>query len=129
MSEPSFVAIDLCFYCREPNNNLIVHKRMRDVLPREVISSMEPCDACKARMKEGVMLVVVKDGEYGKERPEIAGAYAVVKDEAIERMLAGNPSLREYALKKRMLFIEETVARKAGISMEAPEQSTPLQAP
>lgn len=66
-------------------------------------------------MAAGVMLLSTRDGESG-DNPYRTGRMAVVKDDAIRRMI-GNAELLEQILKCRFAFVEDSVWHAAGLPM------------
>jgi len=71
------------------------------------------CDQCKEWMKEGVILISIRDGEEG-ENPYRTGKLAVVKDESIRRTMKPGEQV-EAILEKRVAYIPESVWAALGI--------------
>lgn len=84
--------IPICFVCGENKNEIVLlgaaHKGKA---PRHMCLDTAPCDKCKGYMKQGVILISVKDGESG-ENPYRTGGWCVVKKEAMLNVI-NDPSL------------------------------------
>ena len=83
-------SMEICFFCKEAKGIVLFGKLKNDVeAPREVLINYEPCDKCKEKFKEGVIVVAVTTEQQCKNQPPITtrndeelyptGAYAVVK--------------------------------------------------
>lgn len=110
-------SVGVCFYCYEDDGTVVLPGLMRgDVeAPHRAVWTMEPCEKCKKLMQMGVMLVSVRDGEKG-ENPYRTGRLAVLKDEAIQRIVA-NEALMVHLLKRRFGFVEDSVWKELGLPM------------
>lgn len=95
-----------CFYCGGDVGVALVGLMKGDrKAPHKAVYDMQPCDQCAHFMKDGVILIEVDEAKTTeKENPYRAGGWAVVKAEAIERMVTP-PELRDHILKKRVAFI------------------------
>jgi hypothetical protein len=114
-----------CFFCGDAKGVAIpgrIHKKNKEgritatdvEAPHQAVWDMEPCDDCRELMKLGIMFVSVKDGEQGKDNPYRTGSLAVLKEDAVERMIS-NPDLVKVLKEKRFAFIEDHVWDKLGI--------------
>lgn len=61
-------SLDLCFWCRKPRGIALLGRlRKKDggnddaEAPKHTLSSLEPCDECKAKFEKGVHLIEVSD--------------------------------------------------------------------
>lgn len=83
-------SMEICFFCKEAKGIVLFGKLKKDVeAPREVLINYEPCDKCKEKFKEGVIVVAVTTEQQCKNQPPITtrndeelyptGAYVVVK--------------------------------------------------
>jgi len=72
------------------------------------------CDQCKEWMKEGVILIGVRDSDVGEENPHRTGKLAAVKDEFI-RLAVQPEELAAAILKKRVTYIPESAWEILGI--------------
>lgn len=107
-------AIPVCFFCGKEKNMVILAGRMGiedKEAPRHAVWDHEPCDECAEYMKQGVMLMSVRDGESG-QNPYRTGRMAVVKEEAAKRMF------NETICQSRFAFIEDSLWFKMGLPME-----------
>lgn len=68
----------------------------------------EPCDQCKKYMKQGILLISIRDN-INKENPYRTGAITVIKEKAAKRIF--NVDI----LKSRAAFIEDSVWDKIGL--------------
>ena len=80
--EKSYVGMGVCYFCGKPKE-IILDRRIRNVLPKTACYNQEPCDECKKLMKLGVIVISVRDGEKGPD-PYRTGRWFVVKDEAFK---------------------------------------------
>jgi hypothetical protein len=110
--EKSYVGMSDCFICGKPKE-ILLNKYLKDTLPRNAVYDKEPCNECKEWMKKGVIVIGVRDGEPQSDNPYRTGQFFVVKDDAIKRMPM-DEKLKADILKKRIVFIEESVLRKFG---------------
>lgn len=107
MEELSHVGMSLCFLCNEPKE-ILLDRRLKNSLPRQAVYNHEPCDKCKGFMKQGIILISVRDGESG-DNPYRTGNWAVIKEEAVQRwMNDNNKDKLEEIIKKRVAFIDDT---------------------
>lgn len=111
--EKSYVGMSDCYICGKPKE-LLLDKRLRNVLPKNAVYDKEPCAECKTHMQIGVILIGVRDGEQQSDNPYRSGHFFVVKDDAIKRMPM-DEKLKADILKKRIVFIEESVLKRFGI--------------
>lgn len=71
---------------------------------------------CKDYMKQGIILISVRDGEKGNN-PYRTGGWCIVRDEVITRIV-NSPELVESILKHRVSFISDIVWDQIGLSRE-----------
>ena len=79
--------------------------------------SMEPCDKCKEYMKQGVILIGVREEEPA-ENPYRTGEFIVVKDRAMRELLEGSPELLEAILEKRFAMVPQSALKAMGLVKE-----------
>jgi hypothetical protein len=82
--------------------------------PGRVCVNLEPCNECVGYMRQGVILISVRDEGTDKENPYRTGGWAVVKDEAIKRMLHEG-KLVDQILEKRFAFVPDEAWVKLGL--------------
>lgn len=109
------VAIPKCYFCGEDKNELIMNTRLTEKCAEQIkeahgkVINTEPCDKCKELMKQGVMLIKVRDDD-----PEYRlGNICVVKDEAIRRIFPEDDAI--HLLEMRAGFIAETLWDRIGL--------------
>ena len=95
--------------CSNPGCGHVEHSRYPgqkvELAPAEKIISRGVCSDCQAHMKVGVVLIEVDEEKTtDPSNPYRAGGFAVVKDEAIERML-GEGELLDSVLKLRVCYM------------------------
>ena len=110
--DKSHVGMMNCFLCNEPKG-LLLDRRLKDSLPHSAVYDKEPCDKCKEHMKQGIIIISTRDGESG-ENPYRTGGWWVVKEEMIKRLIKPKALLND-VLKKRVLFMEDTICTKVGL--------------
>ena len=86
-----------CFICGETNEIILVGahtKKLEEAgiarsdgeMPMQIGAiNKEPCQKCKEYMKQGVILISVRDGESG-DNPYRTGGWVVVKKEAAKKI-------------------------------------------
>lgn len=109
------LAIPKCYFCGEDKNVIIMNKFLTPQSAKKIeechgkVIDTEPCDKCKELMKQGVMLIKVKD-----DAPDWRlGSLSVIKDEAIKRIFPSEQS--STLLKSRAGFIGETLWEQLGL--------------
>lgn len=112
MENKSYVGMANCFYCNEPKE-ILLNKRLKNNLPREAVYDKVPCDKCKGYMEIGIIIISTRDGESG-DNPYRTGGWWVVKDDMIKRLI-NDKKLVNDILKRRVLFIEDSVADEIGL--------------
>ena len=112
-------SIPVCYFCNQEKNELILAGRMKEdaEAPRKAVWNMIPCDKCKEFMKQGIILISVKDGEGGRN-PYRTGGWVVVKEEAAKRMFGETNRI----LETRVGFLEDTAWDTIGLPRERDEQ-------
>jgi len=117
--EKSHVGMMQCFYCGEPMG-VMLDRHLHNTLPREAVYNYEPCDACKALMRQGVMLIEVRNGESG-DNPHRTGRQWVIRDEAVKQIFQPPKQVADI-LRSRVAFIDQQSARAIGLH-EAPAEA------
>lgn len=106
MDDKSYVGMATCFVCGKPKH-ILLDRRMKDSLPREACYDREPCDECKGYIKQGVILISVKDGEKS-DNPYRTGGWCVITKEAFSRMF---PDVEN----KGIAFLEDSAWNEIGL--------------
>ena len=133
----SYVGLMQCFYCGEARG-VLLDRHLRDSLPNEpIVYDTQPCSECEEHMRQGIILISVKDGEdekierdrlrhladpQGHRRPFIPNPYRtglrmVVAEEFIRRAL--DEKTADMLCKSRWAFIPDEAAEKLGLAAEA----------
>ena len=111
------VGLIKCFFCGK-DKGLVMNTRLTKGCAEEIKKmhghaiDREPCDECKALMKQGIMFISVKDGESGNN-PYRTGNMCVIKDEAVKNFIS--PDMFEQVKKSRVAFIEDSVWDMIGL--------------
>ena len=131
-----------CYFCGGEKNELILTGMLPGdaEAPREAVWNTEPCDQCKEYMKQGVIIISVRDGEderMAREQQEFehnhpptranrqrgihyipnphrTAGWWVVKDEALQRFVQP-PELLEQILRARFVFMPDQVCDMIGL--------------
>lgn len=113
-------SMGVCFICGEDSGEIIISGKLGRYFedpdieaPHRAVWHKKPCPKCKEYMKQGIILLSVKDGESG-DSPYRTGKFVVIKEEAMERMISTKELLTD-VLKKRMCFIEDKVWNNLGL--------------
>ena len=111
------VAMIRCYFCGEPKG-IMMNTKLSPNLAKKVeeahdkVVDMEPCDKCKEWMKQGIILIGVRDDD----KEYRTGHFAVVSETAIKKILEGTEML-EPVLRNRFAFIDETTWRAVGLPL------------
>ena len=123
--------IPKCYLCLEDKNEILLLGRLPGdaEAPKNTVLNCEPCDKCKKFMKQGIILISVRDDQESElesanqERrmpnPHRTGGWWVVKDDFIEQIVQPK-ELVDFILKKRMCFLPDAVVKKLGIDKVKP---------
>ena len=79
----------------------------------------KPCKECAGYMKQGVVIMSVKDGDPNYR----TGGFWVVKEEAMGRVI-DNPEMLADVLKRRVCLIGDSVCEKLGLVKADKEETT-----
>lgn len=111
------VAVVKCFFCGR-DKELVMNTRLTEKAAkaiREVHNhaiDYEPCDECKKLMKQGIILVSVRDGE-SSSNPYRTGGFVVIKEDAVKEF--STPEMFEKVKKTRFAFIEDSIWDALGL--------------
>lgn len=110
MARRKRVTEEQCFYCGNRLGIVPV-----DYQPDPILKYLDhvPCQSCAEHMKQGVILISVKDGEVG-EVPWRTGGWAVVSGTEVKRLIEPE-SVASEILRKRVCFVPDTVWDKLGL--------------
>ena len=131
--EKSHVGYTNCYFCGEIAD-ILIHKRFAKKLTANMgVMDAEPCGKCKDLMKQGVILMSIKNDTtdeqmqgreirhprsnrlvgYQPPNPYRTGGWVVVKDEAVENMF--DEAHAKWALRNRYCFITDKAWDALGI--------------
>lgn len=110
-------SMDICFWCGEVKGLALCGKLKGDAeAPKQMVTSLVPCDKCKERFKKGVHLIeVTDDGSHCGNNKAFAfkdtegkfhwptGRYVVMKPEAMKGGKAGTKALCDKDTMDRIL--------------------------
>lgn len=143
-SDLSYVGLDRCFFCNE-GNEIVLDKRFHKTIPDDCgVISMHPCSKCKDLMKQGIIVITVRDGEEAlvqdalrehqkrhvtddDNRPFIpnpyrTGGWFVIRDHVFEvGQLVNNEEISKLILRRRWTFLEDAVAKAIGLQSASGE--------
>lgn len=101
--------IPVCFLCgKEKNEIALLGAAYKSEAPMHMCINKEPCDQCKEYMKQGILLISVRDNT-DQENPYRTGHIAVIKEEAAKNIFGTD------ILKSRAAFIEDSLWNKIGL--------------
>ena len=111
------VAMIRCYFCGEPKGIMMNTKLSPDLAKKveeahDKVVDMEPCEKCKEWMKQGIILIGVRDDD----KEYRTGRFAVVSETAIKKILEGTEML-EPVLRHRFAFIDETTWHAVGLPL------------
>lgn len=108
-------SVGICFYCGKEDGTVVLLGRLPgdQEAPRQAVFTKEPCAECKEHMKQGIMLLEVLDGQSG-DNPRRTGRMWVITEDAARRLFHPEEVVED-VLKKRVAFLEESVATKLGL--------------
>ena len=100
----------ICFVCGEEKGEIaLLGASYKENAPMHMLIDKEPCDKCKGHMKQGIILISVKDGSSG-DNPYRTGGWCVVKKEAMLNII-NDPKMFE----KGMCFVPDSAWKKLGL--------------
>lgn len=119
---PSLVC---CFFCGEEKEIALFGKidKLDSVAPSRVVLGYDPCDKCKEKFKEGILVIECIE-EVFDNRPLIqqglypTGRWCVLREEAVCRMINNTSLLDDILERKTMLVDKETMSLFRGGSDE-----------
>ena len=104
-------SLGLCWICGETNGEVILAGHLKDDVeaPRQGVWDRHPCSTCTEWMRQGVILIRVKDGS--QDEPFRLGSLSVLKDSAVARCFGDQSP----ALKSRVAYVEDAAWQKMGL--------------
>jgi len=115
--------IPICFYCGKSRNEIALLGRLKgDVqAPMNACIDMEPCDECREFMKQGIILISVRN-DSSPQNPCRTGSFVVIREEAVRRIFDDESS--EAILQSRFAFVDDEAWDTVGIPRGTEEVST-----
>jgi hypothetical protein len=125
------VALTKCFFCQE-DSDIIMNTKLTPKYAKAVkemhgkVVGMNPCSKCTEYMKQGIILISIRDGEEKElnksitPNPYRTGGWIVVKEEYIKRVVT-DKKLADWILKWRFSFIPDQVWDTLGLPREKEE--------
>lgn len=107
----------VCPFCGKDTGVALLGRLQGDREAPKRMLDRAPCSTCQDHMREGVILLSVQDGWDGSSPAPRTGRYAVVKDEAITRVIP-NSELASSVLKARVCHMEDRVFKALGLVEE-----------
>jgi hypothetical protein len=105
-----------CFYCGEDSGVVLFGHLPNDAEAphRAGCIDRQPCPKCVERMKQGIILISVRDGEEG-DNPYRTGGWVLLKEEALLRVGIHPQELLDDILKRRVAFIPDNTWAMLGL--------------
>jgi hypothetical protein len=112
-------AIPRCWFCLEDKNEIILAGRMKGDMeaPRGAVWDKSPCDKCAEWMRQGIILIGVKDNQPKSDNPERSGHFIVIREDAIRRAPI-DPAMIELVCERRVAFMEVRALVHFGVITE-----------
>ena len=104
-------SIAVCFWCGKEKNDIVLLGKLKNdaEAPRKAVFNYDPCDDCKKRFAQGVLIMEgTSEPQHEGQKPlggaYPTGAFAVVRPEAFSNgMKAGTKAYMNPADFKRMM--------------------------
>jgi len=111
-------SLGVCFYCGEDDGTVVLPGRLKNdaQAPHKAVWTRDPCSKCQGYMNQGVILIEVDEKKtVDHSDPYRVGGFAVVRDEAIEKIF-DPPELVKDILRKRIAFITTETWNLVGLA-------------
>ena len=112
-------ALTKCFYCGK-DDRIVMNSTLTPYHANKVkdmhgkVIDKAPCNDCEGYMKDGIIMIGVRDGESG-DNPYRTGVFCVLSESYVKRITEQHLELQEQVLKSRMFYMEEKVYTELGI--------------
>ena len=108
-------SLSVCFYCGADDGTVVLPGRLRGdtQAPHKAVWTKEPCPTCREYMRQGIILISVRDGEEG-DNPYRTGGFSVVKAEALARLI-NRQELIDDVLRRRVCFVPDAAWAMLGL--------------
>lgn len=100
-------SLSKCHLCGEPKDIILFGSGLKGEAPHESYFDKKPCRNCRDLLKQGVMLISVRDGEK-IGNPFRTGKLVVITDEGFRKTFGAIPP-------ERVAYIEDSVGEQAGL--------------
>ena len=87
-------SMSVCFYCGEPTNEIVLFGAAykdkdgkKAEAPRYTCNSLEPCDTCKEKYKEYVLIVEAEN----EDNPKPTGRWLAIKKSILHEQFRNSP--------------------------------------
>lgn len=111
-------SMDICFYCQEVKQLLLMGRLPYDKeAPRQVCTSLEPCDACKEKFETEKAVVIVEATQDSKGISP-TGRYIGLTEEGARRIL-NEDFVNDVVSRGRIALIEPSLYNQLGFEEAA----------
>ena len=145
-------AVPVCYLCQDDKNEVLLTGRLPEdaEAPQHAVWDMAPCDNCKALMKQGLIVISIKDGQSDElalarqdheaaqslkppaqrgpflPNPYRTGGWWVVREEAISRALKTivKAEVVDQLMRVGYVFLDDQVCRHVGLDPSNPDVHT-----
>tara|TARA_Y100000592_G_C5376392_1_gene271188 strand:+ start:122 stop:493 length:372 start_codon:yes stop_codon:yes gene_type:complete len=100
-------SIHVCYFCQKSEDGeIVLAGRLPGdkKAPHRASWHEEPCAECRGYMKQGIILISVRDGEP-RGNPYRTGGWCVVREDAVRRIFP--EAIAEEAASMRFCFVED----------------------
>jgi hypothetical protein len=112
-------SIEQCYYCLRDKGVVLFGWLKGDAeAPRQVCLNMEPCNDCAKLMRQGIIVISIRNGEKPPAagempNPHRTGGWCVVQEDAVRRILKKG-RLLDTVLRRRFMFVEDEAYDRCG---------------
>jgi hypothetical protein len=106
--------IAVCFWCEQDKNEIVMFgAAYRGQAPHRMVINYDPCPTCKETFEKGIACIEVSDTPKGDQAPLSqdkgqraypTGRYAVIKPDAMERIVTNDTARAEIMKHKQCLI-------------------------
>jgi hypothetical protein len=111
-------SMSVCFFCGEEKNEIILPGKLNGDAEalRKAVWNKIPCDKCEEYMRQGIIFIGVDERlTTDRSNPYRTGKFAVIKDEAVKRIIA-DKKLVDNILRQRVAFAPNELWDLLGIT-------------
>ena len=123
-------SMGMCFWCHQPTGEILIPGKIDkedSEAPKYMVTSYEPCDACREKMEQGVTFMGVVDKQPEDKRPAIAtnqtnpetgelcdlyptGSIVTLREEAVDKIIS-DPNIAANIKRAKKTFCSEQVVQ------------------